>query len=194
MSRRALALACVAQAMADPNDTKPGLGLLSRFVGLAPLRGKPPANCGERYLGIWVGSRTADTPSAGLLEEYTVYATITYRFNGRVPVDRLSQSLMDKASDGMNDFADEVRLCFHGDLIDNRIIARANEIIDGNGGPFTTALQFLGDDDPYPVYGDWFWADDDDEGEGPSICGMVQNLRFGKCHRYQSYNSTQGVA
>lgn len=194
MSRKALAIACVAQLMEAASADKPGLGLTRKLCGLAPLRGQPPASVGERYVGIWVGSRVADTPSAGLRETYTVNATITYRFNGRVPVDRLGQSLMDSASEGMDDFADAVRLCFHGDLIDNRVIERANAIIDSDGGPFVTALQFLGDDDPYPVGPQWFWAEDDTEDGDSPLCGMVQNLRFGKCDRVQSYTSTQGVS
>lgn len=187
--RRAVSQAFVDQLMAATNATSPGLALAANECGLAPIGGRPPAIMGEKYVGVRTGSRQTDRVTAGLSENYSVIVTITMRA-ARVAFDRLGQELMNEVSNGFDDFADAVRLCLHGDLIDGRIVRRCNAIIQASstgGGLFSEAFEFLGDDDPYPVDGPWFHA-----GEGKE-CGIVQNLRFGLGKRHQRAGSLEGI-
>lgn len=185
--RRALAIAVRDQLRDATGSPTYGMGLSNKECGLAPLGGRPPAACGERYAGIRVGARSVTDTNNGIAEEYSVIITVTFRI-GRVPFDRLGDNEMTALSTGFDDFVDLVRLTLHGDVFDGRVINRANDIIDSDGGPFVTGLQFLGDDDPFEVDGEWFHA------ESAKICGLVQNMRFGNCRRAQRIYSTQGVS
>ena len=181
--RRALAAAIIAQL----RDTvlNGGLALTTKDSGYTPVGGMPPAMCGERYVGVRIGARATSRVHAGLAEEYTAIVTVTMR-TGRAPHDRLGAGLMELAN-GFDDLVDDVRACLNADMLDARVINRANAIIAGAGGPFVTGMEFLGDDDPFVVAGDWFHA------ESAQPCGVVQHLRFGRVSRLQSYVSSQGV-
>jgi hypothetical protein len=203
MSRRCLAQATVnrlRQATADG-----GAGLSKDNCGLAPIGGRPPARCGEKYVGVRCGGRTTGLVHNGLEEDYTIIVTVTHRTN-KIPIDRMGPDLMEKIATGFDDFVDRVRECIHRDHIDGGVSIAANTLLGLDaggarvaatgtpGGPFTNGLQFLGDDDPYPVGDDWFWsATEGDDDETPQVSGFVQNLRFGRCKRVQSYISEQGV-
>lgn len=185
--RRALTNAVVAQL----RDTviNGGLALGVAECGLTPVGGQPPPMAGERYVGVRAGGRSTQGVTHGLLEEYSVIVTVTWRINGRIPFDRIGDYLMTVAN-GFDDLCDAVRLNIHGDQWDGRIISRANTIIGsgaGTGGPFATSLFFQGDDEPFPVSGEWFHA------KPEAMTGIVQHLRFGGAQRVQSYASTQGV-
>lgn len=185
MSRRLLANAILAQLR--DTDANGGLGLTRRDSGLTPIGGMPPAMMGERYVGVRIGSRTTGRVTHGLEEHYSAIVTVSYRINGRVPFDRLGPDLMEAASFGFDDLVDAVRRCIHLDHYDGRVIRRANNAMPDTMAPFTTGLEFLGDEDPVPVDGSWFGAD------GDRHCGIVQNLRFGKCSRCQNIESLEGV-
>lgn len=183
MSRRCLALAVRDQL----RDTlvNGGLALSLKDCGLAPIDGRPPAWCGERYVGVFVGARATARVTHGLKEVYSVHVVVTYRINGMVPFDRLGDSLMEKASNGFDDFADAIRANLNADYYNHKVLIRANNYLNPDQIPlyglFARGIEFMGDDVPHAVGPDWFLGSADSKN-----VGIVQTLRFGGIERIQS--------
>lgn len=188
MSRRALALAA-------RDVLRSELDLLDEVCELAVDQGRPPPSCGERFIGVWAGSRTGNArPSGGLDETYNLNVAITFRIMGKAPFDRVATRMLYSQEEnimatGMEDFADRVRAVLHKDQYDHSIIRAANQILSSDNFPstgFCEPLRFMGDDEPALVSSQWFSSN----GQKPH--GVVMLMRFGGARRLQKYSAPAG--
>lgn len=169
MSRRALKLAV-------RNEIRTTLSYAVKDCDTG-MDGRPPPSCGQVFVSVHSGRRTSSSREC-LEEEYSISVTVTMRVGPGW--DRFTQEMIDKATTGLEQRADNIRVCVHRDCMDNRIRVAANALITGDSNEFAEPLMFEDDEPPREVGPDWFHA------EGVGTAGLVMQLNFGKAKRIQN--------
>ena len=187
MSLRALHLA-VRNRLKD-SVVNGGLALTARECEVMGPDGRPPARCGERFVAVH-GGGCSNSSRDDLDEVYHLYVTVTLRA-ARVPPDRWGTDLIDKATTGMDDLCQSVKVSIHKDAANDVVIRAANILLgagaDGFSGinGFVESLIFENMGDDAPKGPDWFSADPEDL----HGVGFARTLRFGGARRVQTLES-----
>jgi len=139
--------------------------------------GRPTPRSGKVFVGVHRGERRSLHREC-LEEDLGVAVTLTMRINE--PPDRWGPDLIGKVEAGLDDRADQLRVCVHRDCKDYRIIRAANKLLgagtDGYSGinGFVEPLSFQQIDQPRIVGAGWFLA----KPEAVEL-GLAVTLRFG---------------
>jgi len=146
-------------------------------------RGMPPAAAGERFIAVHSGDWSNQQKE--LLDEYFgVLVTVTVRLP-RVPADRISQEVIDKAGVGLEALLEQIRAVVHSSYT---LMGLANGHIAGAGTTVSGFVEppiFLNGGTPEDKGPEWFQSE-----SNQVIAGLAQTLTFGMARRCQSLNDT----
>lgn len=156
--------------------------------------GSPKASSGQIYIGVHLGSWTPMSGDWDLHEEYQVSVTVTLRL-GTTPQDRQGLAAWVKATTGLDAICRQIiTLLHHNQTVRAKANLGQSYSIGAASAGFLTTVQFVGAQPPKFQKAGWWFAKEDRatmDAADPDVCGVSQELRFGKAQRCQGIDGTQ---